>query len=43
MQKPPDSIIELDVKMDEGRPFLAYFCALEPCIIGFQRGLETIS
>jgi hypothetical protein len=25
MQKSPDSIIELDVKMDEGRPFFSRF------------------
>lgn len=31
MQKSPDSIIELDVRMDEGLPF----CALRPCITSF--------
>jgi hypothetical protein len=39
MQKSPDSVIELDVKMDEGRPFFSqFFCALGPCIAGFKGG-----
>jgi hypothetical protein len=39
MQKSPDSVIELDVKMDEGRPFFSrFFCALGPCISGFKGG-----
>jgi hypothetical protein len=39
MQKSPDSIIELDVKMDEARPFFSkFFCALGPCISGFKEG-----
>jgi hypothetical protein len=39
MEKSPDSVIELDVKMDEGRPFFTrFFCALGPCISGFKGG-----
>jgi hypothetical protein len=38
-QKSPDSVIELDVKMDEGCPFFSrFFCALGPCISGFKGG-----
>jgi hypothetical protein len=39
MQKSPDSVIELDVKIDEGCPFFSrFFCALGPCISGFKGG-----
>jgi hypothetical protein len=39
MQKSLDSVIEVDVKMDEGCTFFSqFFCALGPCISGFKGG-----
>jgi hypothetical protein len=36
LQKSPDSVIEIDVRVEDGRfYFTRFFCALGPCITGF--------
>jgi hypothetical protein len=39
LQKSLDSVIEIDVRVEDGRfYFTRFFCALGPCIIGFLQG-----
>jgi hypothetical protein len=39
LQKSPDSVIEIDVRVEDGRfYFTRFFCALGPCITGFLQG-----
>jgi hypothetical protein len=36
LQKSPDSVIEIDVRVEDGRfYFTRFFCALGPCITGY--------
>jgi hypothetical protein len=38
-QKSPDSVIEIDVRVEDGRfYFTRFFCAFGPCITGFLQG-----
>jgi hypothetical protein len=39
LEKMPDSIIEIDVRIEEGKEYFnRFFCAFGPCIQGFKEG-----
>ena len=39
LQRSPDSVIEIDVRVEDGRVYFSrFFCALGPCISGFLHG-----
>jgi hypothetical protein len=43
MKRMPNSVIEIDVEVKDGLPYLRrFFCALAPCIEGFLRDVGLI-